>query len=86
MSLKFDTQKAVQKLRASGVEEAPATATVEVVAEATGALVTVDVLRAEVAGLRAEFNHALLVLGLGLAGLMVAVAGTSLAAAALLFD
>ena len=86
MSLKFDTQKAAQQLRASGVEEGAAVATVEVVAEATGGLVTVDVLRAEVAGLRAEFHHGLLVLGLGLAGLVVGVAGVSLAAAALLFN
>ena len=85
MSFTFDTQKAVQRLRDSGVAEGQATATVEVVAEATGPLVTVDVLRAEISGLRAELHRALLVLGLGLAGFMVAVAGTSLAAA-LLFD
>ena len=86
MSFTFDTQKAVQRLRDSGVQEGQATATVEVVAEATSPLVTVDTLRAEMAGLRADVNHALLVLGLGLAGFMVAVAGTSLAAAAFLFD
>ncbi len=90
MSLTFDTQKAVQRLRESGVVEAHADATVAVMAEATGPLVTQDYLDARlgagIAELRAEFSHGLLVLGLGLAGLMVGVAGVSLAAAALLFD
>ena len=90
MSLKFDTQKAVQKLRDSGVQEPQANAMVEVVTDATSGLLTQEffatTLRAEIQGVRAEFSHALLVLGLGLAGLMVAVAGVSLAAAALLFD
>ena len=118
MSLKFDTQKAVQKLRASGVQEPQANAMVEVVTDATSGLLTQEFfattlraeiqgvrgeiqgvrgeiqgvrgeipgVRGEIQGVRAEFSHALLVLGLGLAGLMVAVAGTSLAAAALLFD
>ena len=97
MSLKFDTQKAVQKLRDSGVQEPQANAMVEVVTDATSGLLTqeffattlrgeIQGVRAEIQGVRAEFSHALLVLGLGLAGLMVAVAGTSLAAAALLFD
>lgn len=86
MSLTFDTQKAVQKLRGSGVEEVAAEGMVEVVSDATGPLVTADILRTEVAGLRAEFHQTLLIMGLGLAGLMVAVAGASLAAAALLFD
>ncbi len=132
MSLTFDTQKAVQKLRDSGVQEPHANAMVEVVTDATSGLLTQEYfdarlqaeiqgvrgevagvqaeiqgvrgevagvrgeiqgvrgeipgVRGEIQGVRAEFSHALLVLGLGLAGLMVAVAGASLAAAALLFD
>ena len=46
MSLTFDTQKAVQRLRESGVVEAHADATVAVMAEATGPLVTQDYLDA----------------------------------------
>ena len=97
MSLTFDTQKAVQRLRASGVEEAHADATVAVMADATGALVTGEHLdtrlkaaiaevRSEIQASRADVHHALLVLGLGLAGLVIGVAGVSLAAAALLFN
>ena len=118
MSLTFDTQKAVQKLRDSGVQEPPANAMVEVVTDATSGLLTqeyfdarlqveiqgvrgeiqgvrgeiqglrgeIQGVRGEIQGVRAEFSHALLVLGLGLAGLMITVAGASLAAAALLFD
>ena len=97
MSLTFDTQKAVQKLRDSGVQEPHANAMVEVVTDATSGLLTqeyfdarlqveIQGVRGEIQGVRAEFSHALLVLGLGLAGLMIAVAGASLAAAALLFD
>ena len=97
MSLTFDTQKAVQKLRDSGVQEPHANAMVEVVTDATSGLLTqeyfdarlqveIQGVRGEIQDVRAEFSHALLVLGLGLAGLMIAVAGASLAAAALLFD
>ncbi len=97
MSLTFDTQKAVQRLRASGVEEAHADATVAVMADATGALVTgehLDATReyldarldAGFAGMRAELHHALLIFGLGMAGFVIGVAGVSLAAAALLFN
>ena len=84
MSFTFDTSQAVQRLRQRGVEEPAAEGMVELVAEATSPLVTVDILRAEMAGLRAEFHHTLMVLGLGLAGLVVGTAGVSLAAAALL--
>ena len=75
MSFTFDTQKAVQRLRDSGVEEGQATATVEVVSEATSPLVTVEILRAEMAGLRAELYRALAIQGgVILAGVGVIVA------------
>ena len=90
MSLTFDTQKAVQKLRESGAGEAQAEAMVEVVVEATGALVTGSYLDARLdagfAGMRAELHHTVLILGLSMAGFVIGVAGVSLAVAALLFD
>ncbi len=89
MSFTFDTSQAVQRLRQRGVEEPAAEGMVELVAEATSPLVTreffLTTLRAEMAGLRAELHHTLMVLGLSLAGLMIGTAGVSLAAAALLF-
>ncbi len=50
----FDTQKAVEKLRGSGVPEGEAVATVEVMTEAASELVTTDRLDAAVERLRAE--------------------------------
>ena len=50
----FDTQKAVEKLRGSGVPEGEAVATVEVLTEAVSELVTTDRLDAAVERLRAE--------------------------------
>ncbi len=50
----FDTQKAVEKLRRSGVPEGEAAATVEVMTEAASELVTTDRLDAAVERLRAE--------------------------------
>ncbi|MCY3601816.1 MAG: hypothetical protein OXH12_01940 [Chloroflexi bacterium] len=89
MSFTFDTMQAVQRLRERGVEEPAAEGMVEMVAEATSPLVTQEflltTLRAEMAGLRAELHHTLMVLGLSLAGLVIGTAGVSLAAAALLF-
>ena len=79
MSFTFDTNRGAQRLREGGLTEAQAEATVDVIAAATSPLVTRDILRA-------ELNHALLVFGLSMAGLVVGVAGVSLAAAALLFN
>lgn len=86
MSFTFDTLRGVQRLRERGVEEPAAEGMVELVAEAMSPLVTRDILRAEMAGLRAELHHTLMVLGLSLAGLMIGTAGVSLALAAFLFD
>ncbi len=90
MSFTFDTLRAVQRLRERGVDEPAAEGMAEMVAEAMGEVVTreflLTTLRAEMAGLRAEFHHTLMVLGLGLAGLVIGTAGVSLAAAALLFN
>ena len=58
MSLTFDTQKAVQELRDSGVQEPQANAMVEVVVDATSGLLTQEYfdarLQAEIAGVRGE--------------------------------
>ena len=90
MAFTFDTSRAVQRLRERGVDEPAAEGMVELVAEATSPLVTRDffltTLEAGFERQRAEFHHTLLVLGLGLAGLVIGTAGVSLAAAALLFS
>ena len=87
MALTFNPREAVQKLRDHGMAEPLADATVEVIEDATGALVTPEYLdariadvRMEIAGLRADFSRALLIL----AGFIVAVAGASLAASQVL--
>ena len=60
MSLTFDTQKAVQKLRDSGVQEPPANAMVEVVTDATSGLLTQEYfdarLQVEIQGVRGEIQ------------------------------
>ena len=48
------TQAGVRKLRSAGMEEQSAESVVEVVGEAMSALVTRDVLRTELADVRAE--------------------------------
>ena len=71
----FDTQAAVRKLRAAGMEEQAAESVVEVVGEATSPLVTRDVLKEELFGLesslRADMYRALWIQGAGI----VAVVG-----------
>ena len=73
----FDTQKAVEKLRRSGVPEGEAVATVEVVAEVTDELVTKDYLREQLslmeARLRGEIYRALLFVALIIIGTMTAI-------------
>ena len=58
MSLTFDTNKAVQKLRERGVEESAAEGMVEVMADATSGLLTQEYfdarLQAEIQGVRGE--------------------------------
>ena len=75
MALTFDPLAAANRRRNSGATEPLAEATVEVVQDATGALVTPEYLSLELARMEARFNRALLVL----AGFIVAVAGASLA-------
>ena len=80
----FDTQKAVEKLRGSGVPEGEAAATVEVVAEVTDGLVTKEYLREQLAlmearqreqhsDLRAEMQRVVSVQTLVIIGTMTAI-------------
>ena len=73
----FDTQKAVEKLRGSGVAEEQAAATVDVIAEATEGLVTKEDLREQLVLLearqRAELYRALLFVALVIIGTMTAI-------------
>jgi hypothetical protein len=57
----FDTRRAVQKLVGVGLDDSHADAIVEVIGDATSPLVTLDILRAELKDLRAEFYRALLI-------------------------
>ncbi len=57
----FDTRRAVQKLVGVGLDDSQADAIVEVLGDATSPLVTLDMLRAELKDLRAEFYRALLI-------------------------
>ena len=73
----FDTQKAVERLRGSGVAEDQAAATVEMVAEATDELATKDYLREQLLLLEArqgaELYRALLFASLIIIGTMTAI-------------
>ena len=77
MSRAFDPLASARKLRESGAEESLANATVEVVQDATSELVTRDVLRAEIAGLRGELYRALWIQG----GVIITVIAALLAIA-----
>ena len=55
MALTFDTRRAFQKLLQRGLPEPAAGGIVEVVEEATNAVVTGDILRTELQVVRAEF-------------------------------
>ena len=59
MALTFNPREAVQKLRANGMAEPLAAATVEVVEDATSPLVTRDYLDLRFAEHRAEFHRAM---------------------------
>ncbi len=79
MALTFDTRKAFQKLLQSGLPEPAADGIVEVVEEATNAVVTRDILRAEMAEMRADMYRAFWIFGTGIVaslGVIVAVANT----------
>ena len=79
MALTFDTRRAFQKLLQHGLPEPAAGGIVEVVEEATNAVVTRDILRAEMAEMRADMYRAFWIFGTGIVaslGVIVAVANT----------
>ena len=79
MALTFDTRRAFQKLLQQGLPEPAADGIVEVVEEATNAVVTRDILRAEMAEMRADMYRAFWIFGTGIVaslGVIVAVANT----------
>ena len=79
MALTFDTRRAFQKLLQRGLPETAADGVVEVVEEATSPLVTRDILRAEMAEMRADMYRAFWIFGTGIVaslGVIVAVANT----------
>lgn len=73
MALTFNPLDAARKLRANGMAEATANATVEVVTDATGPLVTRDYLDKRFAEQRAEFYRALWIQGAGIVTINAAV-------------
>ena len=81
MALTFDTRKAFQKLLQRGLPEPAADGIVEVIEEATSPLVTRDILRAEMAEMRADMWRALYTAVATVVGVMIAVAAVSLTVA-----
>lgn len=73
MALTFNPLDAARKLRANGMEEATANATVEVVTDATSPLVTRDYLDKRFAEQRAEFYRVSLLQGGIIIGAVVAL-------------
>ena len=74
MALTFDTRKAVQKLLQRGLPEPAADGIVEVIGDATNALVTTDILRAELQALRpTELYRVSLIQGGVIIGAVVAL-------------
>ena len=73
MALTFDTRKAFQKLLQRGLPEPAADGIVEVIGDATNALVTTDILRAELQALRTEFYRVSLIQGGIIIGAVVAL-------------
>ncbi|MCY3882070.1 MAG: hypothetical protein OXG61_08125 [Chloroflexi bacterium] len=73
MALTFNPLDAARKLRANGMEEATANATVEVVTDAIGSLVTADHLDMRLAEQRAEFFRALWIQGAGIVTVNAAI-------------
>ena len=77
MALTFDTRRAFRKLLQRGLSEPAADGIGEVVEEATSPLVTRDILRAEMAEMRADMYRAFWIFGTGIVaslGVIVAVA------------
>ncbi len=81
MALIFDTRRAFQKLLQRGLPEPAADGIVEVIEEATSPLVTRDILRAEMAEMRADMWRALYTAVATVVGVMIAVAAVSLTVA-----
>lgn len=81
MALTFDTRRAFQKLLQRGLPEPAADGIVEVIEEATSPLVTRDILRAEMAEMRADMWRALYTAVATVVGVMIAVAAVSLTVA-----
>lgn len=71
----FDTHAAVRKLRSAGMEEQTAESVVEIVDNATNPLVTRDILKAELAGLRADMYRALWIQGVGIVAVVGGIVG-----------
>ncbi len=76
MSLTFNPLEASRKLRESGMAEATADATVEVIGEATSPLVTNDFLDRRFAEHRAEMYRALWIQGAGIVTINAAILAT----------
>ena len=81
MALTFDTRRAFQKLLQRGLPEPAADGIVEVIEEATSPPVTRDILRAEMAEMRADMWRALYTAVATVVGVMIAVAAVSLTVA-----
>ena len=81
MALTFDTRRAFQKLLQRGLPEPAADGIVAVIEEATSPLVTRDILRAEMAEMRADMWRALYTAVATVVGVMIAVAAVSLTVA-----
>ncbi|MDE2933761.1 MAG: hypothetical protein OXS47_07830 [Chloroflexota bacterium] len=79
MSLTFNPLDASRKLRESGMAEATADATVEVIGEATSPLVTRDMLHTEFSQFRAEMYRALWIQGAGIVTINAAILATAIA-------
>ncbi len=79
MSLTFNPLDASRKLRESGMAEATADATVEVIEEATSPLVTNEYLDMRFAEQRAEFFRALWIQGAGIVTINAAILATAIA-------
>ena len=82
MALTFNSREAVQKLLGRGLPEPAADGIVEVVEEATSPLVTRDILRAEMAEMRADIWRALYAAVATVVGVVIAAAAVSLTIAA----
>ena len=77
MALTFNSREAVQKLLGRGLPEPAADGIVEVVEEATSPLVTRDILRAEMAEMRADMYRAFWLFGTGIVAALGIIVGVT---------